>query len=368
MKIELGNNIRKLRTEQCITQEQLAEALSVSPQSVSRWENGTTYPDITVLPVLANYFDVTTDTLLGVDFINKQKEIDAIFEKNGTLRQQGKTYESICYLREKVQEYPTHAKLHYELAASLYSYCFQSGLTHSKQEIDALAKEAAKMCKKALQYSKDSQIANLCKTLLAYTYIKLGECNKAKEIADTMPSIPNTHEFIYPRTLPKEEAYIEYQKNLLHFMNAIDYTLRQISSHGNYSREQKLEISLLREKVIFTLTGESSYAWSDVLFHCAKDIAYYYWKLGDKEQVLINLKKCLEYAKAYQNGKPHGYYNTAWLSGCQYNRNLCTKHSNSDLYDDLYEMIIKEGFEESFRHVPQFMNLIKELEERRNSC
>ncbi len=57
MKLVLGNNIRKLRTQRHITQEQLAEELSVSPQSVSRWENGTTYPDITILQVLANYFE-----------------------------------------------------------------------------------------------------------------------------------------------------------------------------------------------------------------------------------------------------------------------------------------------------------------------
>lgn len=133
---------------------------------------------------------MTTDTLLGVDFAHKQKDLEAVFERNNILRQQGKTRESICYLREMAGQYPNQGRLCYELAASLYSYCFQGGLTHDEQEIHMLAKEVIKMCEKALTYSADARITNLCKSLLAYTYIKIGEYNKAKEIADVLPSIP----------------------------------------------------------------------------------------------------------------------------------------------------------------------------------
>ena len=53
----------------------LAEQLGVSFQAVSRWENSVTFPDITMLPLLANMFDVTVDYLLDVDTYNKEKEI-----------------------------------------------------------------------------------------------------------------------------------------------------------------------------------------------------------------------------------------------------------------------------------------------------
>ncbi|MBQ3176623.1 MAG: helix-turn-helix domain-containing protein [Clostridia bacterium] len=66
MKLNLGENIRTCRRKMDMTQEQLAERLGVSFQSVSRWENGTTYPDMELLPVLAGIFGVTTDMLLGV--------------------------------------------------------------------------------------------------------------------------------------------------------------------------------------------------------------------------------------------------------------------------------------------------------------
>lgn len=64
MKITLAENIKKMRTEKGLTQSDLAEALLVTPQSVSRWENGLAYPDTQLLPELARYFGVTLDELM----------------------------------------------------------------------------------------------------------------------------------------------------------------------------------------------------------------------------------------------------------------------------------------------------------------
>lgn len=64
--MELGNTIKALRTEKGITQEKLAEILSVSAQAVSKWECGASTPDIQLLPKLAIYFGVTIDELFGL--------------------------------------------------------------------------------------------------------------------------------------------------------------------------------------------------------------------------------------------------------------------------------------------------------------
>lgn len=60
----IGNKIKFLRTNKGITQDQLAEQMHISGQAVSKWENGTCYPDITMLPALADYFGITIDELL----------------------------------------------------------------------------------------------------------------------------------------------------------------------------------------------------------------------------------------------------------------------------------------------------------------
>ena len=63
MKLSIGENIRNYRRKQDLTQEEFAECLGVSYQSVSRWENGTTYPDIELLPAISKLLGITVDEL-----------------------------------------------------------------------------------------------------------------------------------------------------------------------------------------------------------------------------------------------------------------------------------------------------------------
>ncbi|MBO4309205.1 MAG: helix-turn-helix transcriptional regulator [Clostridia bacterium] len=61
-----GKNIKTLRKSKNLTQEQFADELGVSFQSVSRWENCITYPDVEMIPIIARFFGVSTDFLFGV--------------------------------------------------------------------------------------------------------------------------------------------------------------------------------------------------------------------------------------------------------------------------------------------------------------
>ena len=56
-----------------MTQDNLAELISISPQAVIRWETNIAMPDISLLPPIANFFGVTTDYLLGME--NYQKDL-----------------------------------------------------------------------------------------------------------------------------------------------------------------------------------------------------------------------------------------------------------------------------------------------------
>ena len=79
-----GQTIRTLRRDAGMTQESLAELLSISPQAVSRWETDAAMPDISLLPPLATLFGVTTDRLLGMDTYQKDKrkaEYDEAFHE-----------------------------------------------------------------------------------------------------------------------------------------------------------------------------------------------------------------------------------------------------------------------------------------------
>ena len=92
--IAIGSNIKKYRKQRKITQEQLAEVLGVSDQAVSRWENGSTYPDIELLPTIALYFGVTLDEMMGMEAIKDESDIEDILSRRQELRNSGEVVKS----------------------------------------------------------------------------------------------------------------------------------------------------------------------------------------------------------------------------------------------------------------------------------
>ena len=73
MGTNFSNNFRTMRKQRNLTQEQIAEALGVSCQAVSKWETNSSYPDISLLPIIADYFEVSVDFLIGHDTSKKHE-------------------------------------------------------------------------------------------------------------------------------------------------------------------------------------------------------------------------------------------------------------------------------------------------------
>lgn len=81
MKLTIGENIRNFRKKNDLTQEAFADRLGVTYQSVSRWENGATYPDLELIPAIAEILAVTVDELLGIPQIEKEKRAIETFDE-----------------------------------------------------------------------------------------------------------------------------------------------------------------------------------------------------------------------------------------------------------------------------------------------
>lgn len=79
--MNIGLNIKILRKNADLSQEMLAERLGVTFQAVSRWERNESYPDITLLPAIANFFGVTVDFLLGTEGEKEAEEVKDIVEQ-----------------------------------------------------------------------------------------------------------------------------------------------------------------------------------------------------------------------------------------------------------------------------------------------
>ena len=124
MILTLGEKIRELRKRDKRTQEALAEAIGVTCQAVSRWESGYTYPDVELIPSIANYFGITIDELFGYEN-DRDERINSIIEKVDSFNYKFRgddewVDECLSVLREGLAEFPQNERLLIELAETLW--------------------------------------------------------------------------------------------------------------------------------------------------------------------------------------------------------------------------------------------------------
>ena len=174
MKLEIGQTIRSLRAKNKVTQEELANAIGVTAQAVSKWERGEGYPDITLLPDMAAYFRVTLDTLCGIDEQKKQRKIhDILYET-----EHADYTEGVNIAREGLAEFPHSVQLKANLARALMGCT--AGWTPPREVL----KEVIGLYEEILHHSPDSSaLSPRDVSLLCEAYVSMGEIKKAKQVA-----------------------------------------------------------------------------------------------------------------------------------------------------------------------------------------
>ncbi len=120
MNLNFAENFKNLRKQKGITQEKISQILGVSSQSVSRWELGICYPDIEMLPSIANYFCVSVDKLLSNDVDSKKKDHKIFNEKMNSF--DAFTEELIEFVSEYCKKYPDVDYYAYELMWVIKGY------------------------------------------------------------------------------------------------------------------------------------------------------------------------------------------------------------------------------------------------------
>lgn len=187
MKLKIGEKLKELRYERRITQEQLADVLGVSCQSVSRWELGACYPDIELLPVIANYFDVSLDDLMGMQDIRSEKKRREIFTAALDLERQKNLDEAIAVLRNALKTYPNDDEFSAELALAL-----------SKTRERKYLSEAVSLSEAVLARSTNEKIRSTVRANLCFLYKATGQDEKAYTLGRTLPHIWECREILLP--------------------------------------------------------------------------------------------------------------------------------------------------------------------------
>ena len=180
----LPENLKKYRILKNLTQEDVAVYLGITPQSVSKWERGESYPDITFLPALANIFETSIDLLIGMDTLRAEEMLWDIHKK-ATDFQHSENYEAaeIIY-RDALRMYPNKPDMMLALAGVL--------------ALQGKSQEAIVFIEKGLPLSDNEKQKATMRALLCFLYLKCGQTDKANTLASELPHMRECREVIQP--------------------------------------------------------------------------------------------------------------------------------------------------------------------------
>ncbi|MBQ3638186.1 MAG: helix-turn-helix transcriptional regulator [Clostridia bacterium] len=216
MKLNLGENIRKHRRRLDLTQDELAERLGVSFQTVSRWENGTTYPDMELLPEIADLFSVTVDALMGVDRVTEERKVKVYLDRFQKAVGYGRIDECIGIAREGIAEFPNNYALLGKLMYALFLEGDSDGSNPDwKEASERNDAEIVSLGERIVKYCADGDIRNEAKRLLAFNHCEMGRKAEGRAIYETLPLFEHCRELNIGWALEDKE---ELKKNELWYL------------------------------------------------------------------------------------------------------------------------------------------------------
>ncbi len=180
----LSANLKKYRIMKELTQEDVAEYLGITAQSVSKWERGESCPDITFLPALANIFETSVDLLLGMDTIRAEETRRGIHGKAVAYQQEGDYEAAAKTYREALKTYPNDPGMMLGLAGAL--------------ALQGDTAEAIELMEKGLPLSANEKQKATIRAALCFLYLKAGKEDKANALASRLPHMRESREVIQP--------------------------------------------------------------------------------------------------------------------------------------------------------------------------
>lgn len=381
MKENMGQIIKRLRKERNLTQEELAEQLNISAQAISKWENGTSMPDISQVVPLANLFGVPTDVLFGVygteheEAVNlRLKEIYEIYDgcKDG---EEGPTALIILdKYRDALRTYPNNVTILTEAMAfgTMLLENYESILSAliGKDGLNNLADEIIRWAELVIKYSSSQESVLSAKHRLIDIHVHRKNWDAAFSLAESFPNNLREIRSILMADLKRSAGDTAEQKNL-HCFN-----IEQLSSQlghqtamlGNlYMSEGKLNDALycyafLRNMVEAMYTDEKYrppfiYDYYPMYRFPAECLV----QLGRNDEAIDLLEKGVEFILSQaENYNKKKYLEVPLLRNCSFGYGHDGNAEYHDLKGKLYRFACSDIFK-PLEEYPKYNALVKKI-------
>ncbi len=371
MNLKIGTIIKDLRASRKITQDQLATFIGVTPQAISRWEAENGYPDIEILPAIADFFSITVDELLGLkrsERENRRNEIYKIMYQDDTVEPSEENDEILTRARLFAAEFPSDEKIQDHLAGIICKrYMWQDNPDIQKLQ------EAEKIYWVLLDTTKDNEFKSHLYENLAYLYA-IGFKNKEK-LDQVLAGIPrmafcresvsaNAYNFL-DGSIIREQDYIEKMTDGLCF-GLVSYIITSIRNDPDMWDEKICMLEKLIEIYKF-ICGENLLFYNCRVAYIHRVIATYKIAQGKYDEALDELEKVLYYTKEQLTAKPDDKYTSYFMSELSYLEPIPgdPKFEDNRPHNDAWYILNTELVQNRYdplREMARFKVIVSELE------
>lgn len=285
--MNLGNKIRELRRARNLTQEQLALTLNISAQAVSKWEMGASYPDVTMIPIIASFFKVSLDELFDFDVNDIDVKIEDIrLEYNKYFWNNFDKAEQV--LLDGLKIYPASIILKTELF-ELYAYNVDRG--------DEIINKAFELGSHIISVSQD--VFCTCRTkaniIHIYTYL---EKEKGEDHYEDIKKLIETLPYMYPYMLKDK---------------------MRLSASYIKGEEGMKEAKALKD-----------IEWQEFFIACYQ-IGHRYFDMGDYENAMLSFQESADVIERFMYPDKEGY-DAYPIGGTHANHAMTILHIAACLY------------------------------------
>ena len=314
MNIKIGTIIKKLRANNNITQDTLATAIGVTPQAISRWESEGGYPDIELLPALADFFSVSIDELLGYKLSEREEELANIKKELRRLDEMGTHQEKLSFARDAFVKFPNDSKIKVYLAACLSD---EWSKTHEK----SLIHESESLCLSVVDDCHDEDIRYEAIFTLSSIYNELGEIKKAKNTLELLSPIKYCRETALACGIGDGNTKFYIQDEIDKFADGLGLSIQNLALHKDLPNDpstwdKKIEMLTISNHLYKMIYGDNLMFYHGRLSQNYWLISTYQIAQGKKDETLESLEKmcyhAIEHDQTYIND--HGKFYTSILT------------------------------------------------------
>jgi len=354
--MNIGQIIKKLRKENDITQEKLADYLGISYQAVSKWENDTALPDITLVVPIANFFGVSADYLFALNQETNDERVEEYKQKCIKLRNTGDMPSCISLMREALAEYPRNYWFILELARALQwrNYNLGGNIANDLDEIIGL-------CERILDDCTDSVIRQETLQVLCIAHKDNGQSEKAIKIANETADFTASKDWLLPMVLEGDDLMCHHQHNILMYSGFVAGELMRLGQlMENDTHIKHLEAALSIYDTIY-YDGNALYHHFRMFEICLR-LARCYAQI-DTSKAMEYLLLCEKHAYGADNIPEEKKYYTSMFVNRQFHS---TKNTVKSYTETQYERFLEDLDRSEFAPLHEncdFIELKKRLRE-----